>query len=143
MSLFESDEQSTPAAILLAKGFKSEANQELDRVLASAYDAIARFWFRNVDENGKPSAVRPAENEGEPTGPEILEALGTDAAYLLNPARERVKYAIAATSMFNKTGEIDQQKLYVPYDLVWNEDGSLKSATLKVVEEPETETEEE
>ena len=47
--IFNVDEVSTPAAEALATGFKAEANQEMNRIVQSIYDAVQRFWFRNTD----------------------------------------------------------------------------------------------
>ena len=128
--LFEVDEIVTPAAQALAKGFLKEANQELDRMLNGAYDAIDRFWFRNVDENGTKIATA-SKTDPQPTGPEILEAMGTDAARLMTEAYERVQFVAASLARAGKAGEMDASRLALPYDLVWNDDdGSLKTATL-------------
>lgn len=123
--LFKSDGQSEPAAHVLAKGFTTEAFAEYDRTLTAAYDAIQRFWFRNNYTDGSPSAVGVAQ----PTGPEILEALGTSAETLLNLAYSRIQYAIGSAQFLDGATPADPANLRVPYDCVFNEDGSLQSAT--------------
>ena len=129
MSIFQVDQVVEPAAQQLAKGFLAEANQQFDREVAAAYDAVQRFWFRNLDADGNPSPIAQGQTP-EPTGPEILEAMGTDAQGIITIAYSRVQMLLNIQTAFG-VNVIDQTKLTSPYDLVFNADGSLQSATLK------------
>lgn len=127
MSIFKTDEIVQPAAQILADGFRAEANIAQASMIKGVYDSVHKFWFRNTKADGSPSATPEGENP-QPTGPEILEALGADAAKLLIEAGERAKYVI--TTMTRNGIKIDQAKLAIPYVNEFNKDGSLKSSTL-------------
>lgn len=130
MSLIDLNETPEAKVDILAKGFQKEANQAFKDILLKAEDAVQRFWFRNRDSDGNPSAVAEGDNP-EPTGPEMLNAMGTNAQKVIVAAHERVKLVVGVATALGKMDLIDQSKFDVPYDLVWGEDGSLISATLK------------
>ena len=129
-NIFNVDEVVTPAAESMAKGFKAEANQEMERIVNSIYDAVQRFWFRNVDSEGNPSPVQ-SEDSQEPTGPEILEALGFEAQPLLAVAFARVQMVLSIAQQLQIPNAIDFSKLDAPYKLTWLENGLLEKAELK------------
>ena len=130
MSLIDISSVEESKAEALAKGFIKETNQAFTDILSKAEDAVQRFWFRNTDEDGNPSAEAQGDNP-EPTGPEILTAMGVNAQKVITAAHERVNLVIGVATALGKLDLIDQSKFAVPYDLVWAEDGSLTSATLK------------
>lgn len=108
----------------MAKGFTLEAFNEYERTLTAVYDAIERFWFRNRYADGVPSAV----GTDEPTGPEILEALGESAETLLQLAYSRVQFTVSSGQSLDGATAVDPEKLRIPFDCTFNSDGSLKSA---------------
>lgn len=118
-----------PQAQSNADAFKLQANNEVSRVLGDVYRAVESFWFQNKYEDGTPSAEAQGNNP-KPTGPEHLEALGTEAFPLLEEARYRAEYVIASLTRRGKLAALDTAKLAVPYETEFNEDGSLKTATL-------------
>lgn len=140
MSLFEILTDSTPEADKLAKGFLAEANAFFDRELANAYDLIPRFWYRNVDANGQPSY----SGESSPTGVEILQAMGTDAEKAMAVAAARAEMLATVATVLGKSELVDLTKLTAPYELTFNEDGSVATATIReaftTTEEPTTTT---
>lgn len=131
MVIFTVDGDSTPEAALLAKGFKVEVNNDFEKQRLECYDAIQRFWFRNLDESGQPIATA-SPVERHPTGPEILEALGTDAKAVMMAAYIRVtKLQDMVLSLGLDVSLIDASKLRMPYSLTYNDDGSLQQAELE------------
>ena len=80
MSIFTVDENRDPIADM-AKGFLKEANQQAEVTINNIYDAVDRFWYRNRDSEGERSPSRhDADGDyagsQEPTGPEMLTAMG-------------------------------------------------------------------
>lgn len=127
MTIFQIPADERTAAEKLSEGFLAEANQEFDRELQSVYDAVQRFWFRNTDEDGNPSASSEGENP-EPTGPEILTAMGTNAAALIQMAQARVQMLLSIQASLG-IDVVDMSKVSGPFTLEFNADGSLKTAT--------------
>lgn len=130
MTIFNVDEIVTPAAEAMGKGFMKEANQNFDSQLSGVYDAIQRFWFRNQDADGNPIA-EASKTDPQPTGPEILEALGTNAAAIMSVAYARVVMLVTIATELGLPNVIDQTRLALPYAVTYNPDGSLKSAKLE------------
>lgn len=126
MSIFEIEVDNTPQATNLAKGFLAEANQQFENQLNGVYDAVQRFWYRNRDAEGN-----PALEGDEPTGVEILQAMGTKAQSVIAVAYARVVMLMTIQQSLGLSGLVDLQRASAPYDLVFNPDGSLLSATLK------------
>ena len=127
--IFVVDNVIEPEAKKLARGFIEGANQRFSRMVNEAYGDIERFWFRNSDE-GKLVAYRPGKDDDVCTGPEILEALGTQAAALMGAAYAEVQMLVQLQISMG-VDVIDMTRINVPYELEWNEDGSLKSAEIK------------
>ncbi len=134
MSLFEIQKDRDETADL-ATGFLSEANQQAEQIVRSITDAVQRFWYRNKDEAGNPSPVRHEATgdwagSQEPTGAEILQAMGNDAATFLAVSAARVMMLMSVQEQLG-TELIDPAQAAAPYELVFNKNGSLNSATLK------------
>ena len=127
MSIFDVPTEEVNQATVMAKGFLAEGNQVFQAELDRAYDLVERFWYRNKDEEGKPSAV----GEAEPTGPQILEEMGAYAQASMAVAYARVEMLVGIATALGKPELVDLTKLVPPYDLTFNEDGSLASATLR------------
>ena len=72
-----------------------------------------------------------SEDSDEPTGPEILEALGVEARPLLAVALARVQMVLSIAGQLKIKDAIDLTKLETPYELTWHENGKLKKADLK------------
>jgi len=126
MAIFDISADTTPEADKLAKGFLAEANAKFDNELNAAYDTVQRFWYRNQDAEGNPSL------EGDqPTGIEILQAMGTNAKASIDVAFARVQMLLTIEAGLGLSGIVDVSKLQAPYELVFAEDGSLLSYTLR------------
>jgi len=126
MSLIDIAPDATPKAELLAKGFLEKTNQEFEALLLKAYDDVQAFWYRNKDADGN------GVLEGsEPTGVEMLTAMGTDAQASYQAATRRAECVIAIAGDLGKPELIDLAKIAAPYDLTFNPDGSLNTATLR------------
>lgn len=135
MSIFTVDENRDPIADM-AKGFLKEANQQAEVTINNIYDAVDRFWYRNRDSEGERSPSRhDADGDyagsQEPTGPEMLTAMGPAAGAFLALAWARVEMVLAMQTALGRNDLVDMAKILPPYDLEWNPDGSLKTATLK------------
>lgn len=127
MSIFELPTQATPAAKVMADGFLAEGNQVFQAELDRAYDLVQRFWYRNRDAEGNPSAT----GEAEPTGPEILTEMGPFAQASMAVAYARVQMLVGIATALGKPELVDLAKLTPPFDLTFNPDGSLLAATPK------------
>lgn len=127
MSIFELPTQATPPAKVMADGFLAEGNQVFQAELDRAYDLVQRFWFRNRDAEGNPSAT----GEAEPTGPEILTEMGPYAQASMAVAYARVEMLVGIATALGRPELVDLAKLMPPFDLVFAEDGTLASATPK------------
>lgn len=128
MTIFELQTEASPTAETLAKGFLAEANQAFETHLQATYDIVQRFWFRNRDTNGNPTL------EGdEPSGVEILMAMGTHAKAVVDISLARVAMLLAIQKNLGRTGMVDIERCSGPYELEFNQDGSLKAATLRTL----------
>jgi hypothetical protein len=125
MSLYDIVDNSD-AAVELSKGFLKEANLKFEQNLREAEDLIQRFWYRNRDEQGE-----PALEGDEPTGIQILQAMGTNAESVMTVAFLRVQMLVQVATALGKPELVDMAKVSSPYELTFNEDGSLNTWTLK------------
>lgn len=75
-----------------------------------------------------PTPVRTQGGTEYATGVEILQAAGTNAKNLMATAYDQVMLLIAAQTRVNKN-LIDLARVMPPYNLTYNPDGSLDSAT--------------
>ena len=135
MGIFDVQEQG-PSLESTVQGWLKEANTKLDKLIAEIYDDVQRFWYRNKDEDGNPSAVKHDATEDwegsqEFTGVEFLEAMGSAALSFLSVSYARTEMIVSMSMHLGLGDLLDMQKVLPPYDLEWNEDGSLLSATLK------------
>ena len=131
MNLINIEETKKAEVDVLAEGFIAEVNQYYQNLREGSEDAVQRFWFRNKDQDGNPVAEPVEGGTDYPTGPEILTAMGTNAQKVLLAAHARVELVINVATALGATDEFDATKFEVPFDLVWNADGSLQSATKK------------
>lgn len=116
------DVQELPAAERRALDFISEANREFNVQRRGAYSAVERFWYANG----------PGELVGsEPSGVEVLQAMGTNAEAFWTAATQRAVMVIGVATALGKLSEIDMTLISGPYDLTFNDDGSLDQATLR------------
>lgn len=129
MELFDVTD-STPESERLAKGFLAIANQQFEEQLNAAYNAVESFWYRNRDADGNPSAVAIDGVSSEPTGPEILQAMGTNAAAVMTVAYARVQMLLSIQQALG-IDAVDLSKVVAPYEMTFNNDGSLAKAELK------------
>lgn len=113
-----------PNANQIASNLIQQSNMTYMRLRDSLVRDFEQFWFRNRDNNGN----RALEG-AKPTGIEILQALGTQAAPLMAIAWARVQFVAACSEVAGQP--FDSTELIPPYDLTWNEDGSLADATLR------------
>lgn len=114
--------QAGPNATQLAAQLINNSNVTFMRMLQALQQDFNHFWYQNRDENGNPALTGSA-----PTGIEILQALGTQAYPLMAIAWARVQFVAACAAAVGQ--EFDPTGLIPPYELAWNEDGSLASAT--------------
>ena len=126
MTIFELHNDTIPTAENLAKGFLAEANQAFESHLDASYDIIQRFWYRNRDEEGK-----PALTGAEPSGIEILKAMGPNAKAVFDIVNARVLMLLRIQSQLNLANVIDVAKIMGPYFISFNEDGTFKEAVLR------------
>jgi hypothetical protein len=117
---------SGPSASDYAKGYMLETNQSFEANRDAVYDGIQRFWYRNKDEEG--NGVLEGD---EPSGIEILQAMGVNASAFLACAYARVVMLVTIATQLGKPDLIDVTKCSGPYDFTFNPDGSLKTWTLK------------
>jgi len=142
--IFEIREDADQTATM-AKGFMAEANQQAEAMATAVYDGVQRFWYRNVDTEGNPSPERHAAIEAkdatentpaveawagsqEPTGLEILAAMGGNAQKFLAVSFARVQMLLTLQAQLGLS-LIDPAKVAGPYELTFNEDGTVKTAT--------------
>ena len=124
MSIFNIQENG-PTAQQLAEGFLKEADLKAEQNAIDATDAIQRFWYRNKDEQGNPTL------EGDnPTGIQVLQAMGTRAQAFMMVAFARVQMLMTVQQSLG-VELVDLSKVSGPYNLTFNQDGSLKTWTLK------------
>ena len=126
MSLIDIIPDATPQATKLADGFIAKTNQVFEEQRQAAYSSVEEFWFRNQDENGD-----PALTGDEPSGVEMLQAMGTKAESFWQAASQRAVMVISIATALNKPEEIDLAKISAPYDLTFAPDGSLDTYTLR------------
>ena len=126
MSLIEIEQDQTPEAVKLAKGFTLEANQHFENVRDASYDAVDRMWYRNRDANGN----RALEGD-EPTGIEILQAMGTNAGRVYAAATRRAQMVLAIAQDLDRMDLVDLSRIMAPYELTFAQDGSLDTWTLR------------
>ena len=117
---------SGPTAADFAKGYMLETNQSFEATRDFVYDGIQRFWFRNKDKEG--NGVLEGD---EPSGIEILQAMGTNAEAFLACAYARVVMLVTIATQLGKPDLVDVAKCSAPYDFTFNSDGSLNTWTLK------------
>lgn len=127
MSIFDLEQQEVDQAKVMADGFLAEGNQTFQAELERAEDLVQRFWYRNRDAEGNPSPT----GEAEPTGPQILEKMGTKAQASMAVAYARVEMLVGIATALGKPELVDLTKLAPPFDLTFNPDGSLQAATPK------------
>lgn len=116
--------QAGPNAAQLAANLVNNSNITFMRMLQAVQQDFNQFWYLNRDENGNPALTGSA-----PSGIEILQALGTQAYPLMVIAWARVQFVAACASAVGQT--VDVTAFLPPYDLTWNQDGSLDSYTLR------------
>ena len=126
MSLIDVTPDATPKATKLAEGFIAKTNQVFEEQRLAAYSAVEEFWYRNQDENGD-----PALTGDEPSGLEMLEAMGTKARAFWEAASQRAVMVISIATALGKPEEVDLSKISAPYELTFKSDGSLDTATLR------------
>ena len=110
----------------LAKGFLAEANQHFESTLASIYDSVERLWYRNKDVDGN-----PALEGDEPSGIEILQAMGPYAGIVLLAAQKRAEMAVQLSHALGKPELVDLRRLSAPYELTFKPTGELDQWTLR------------
>lgn len=136
MSIFDLNEPVISKVELAAKEFIREANETFQNQLEASYKAVENFWYMNRDQNWLPSAIKcdpvPGLFEGsyEPTGPEILTQMGTNAAGIMLVAYKRVEMLLEIEAALGLSGIVDLSRLIPPYTCTYNIDGSLDTATL-------------
>ena len=113
-----------PTAAQVVNNLISNANITYMRLSQSVEQDFQQFWYLNRDENGNRTLEGPA-----PTGIQLLQALGTQAAPLMAIAWARVQFVAATAAAVGAS--FDVTSVLPPYDLTWNEDGSLASYTLR------------
>lgn len=134
MTIFQVPELG-PTVEEIAAGWLATANVAASDMMQKSYDDVLQFWYKNRDAEGNPSPVKHEATEEwagsqEPTGVELLQAMGQQAGLFIALAWAKIAGIVGADQQFG-LGIVDYVKLLPPYDLEWNEDGSLKSATLK------------
>lgn len=125
MAIFDIPTPETLAAKLLADGFLAEANQQFESTLQGVYDSVQRFWYRNRDEKGEPAL----EGE-EPSGIEILQAMGPHAKAAIDVAYARVVMLMTIQAGLG-INVVDLSRCAAPYELKFNAGGSLASWSLR------------
>lgn len=113
-----------PTASQIINNLISTANITFMRLTQSVQQDFDNFWYINRDENGNRVLEGPA-----PTGIQLLQALGTQAAPMMAIAWARVQFVAATAAAVG--GTFDVTSVLPPYDLTWNEDGSLAGYTLR------------
>jgi predicted NAD/FAD-dependent oxidoreductase len=117
MSLFETV-QAYPNASQLAHQLVNNANITYTRMVEAVQQDYQRFWYLNSDASGNPALTGPA-----PTGIQILQALGPQALSLMAIAWARVEFVAATAQAVGQS--FDVNSMLPPYNLTWNQDGSL------------------
>lgn len=107
----------TPTAQQVASRIIFSANNTFDRMLNTAYNDYNSFWG--------------LQEQGGPSGLDILNALGTSAYTVMAIAWARVQMLYSVAQAVGKQELVDLNRLVPPYDFTWNQDGSLASATPK------------
>jgi len=131
MSIFDLPDQEPSQAKVLAEGFLLEANKTFEEELSRAYDLVQRFWYRSRFPSSRPPAAGGPEPPPVPTGPEILAQMGPYAQASMAVAYARVEMLVGIATALGKPELVDLTKLLPPFELTFNEDGSLLSATPK------------
>jgi hypothetical protein len=103
-----------------------ETNQNFEQTRDAVYDGIQRFWYRNKDADG--NGILEGD---EPSGIEVLQAMGTNAQAFLACAYARVVMLVTIATQLGKPDLVDVTKCAAPYDFTFNPDGSLATWTLK------------
>lgn len=130
MTIFNIEQTIEPAASVLAKGFLAEANQQFEDQLQRAYDSVDRFWRRNKDAKGQP-IITASETDPQPTGIEILQAMGPHAQAIIVVAYKRVEMLLGIQAALGLSGIVDVARCLSPYECTFHPDGSLDSYTLR------------
>lgn len=120
MSLIPLDE--LPLAEQYANSFIQETNNEFNRQLRGAYSAVERFWYQNGVGNLTGDL---------PSGIEMLQAMGSKAADFWTAATQRAVMVITVATALGALDQVDMTRISGPYDLTFNDDGSLDQATLR------------
>lgn len=115
-----------PSVQSLSTGFLKEVNLKFDQNLQEAYDGIQRFWYRNKDENGNPSLTGT-----EPSGIQLLQAMGNKAEGFLVVAYARVQMLIGIEQALGLSGLVDMSKVAAPYDMTFTAEGALDTYELR------------
>lgn len=113
MSLFQATNQITPE--IRANRQLAKANNEFDRMVQQAKADFNQFWS-DVD------GVTPVQ---------VIEAMGTKALAFFTVAYVRVQMLVQIAQLMGKPELVNESDLLPPYDLTFNPDGSLASATPK------------
>lgn len=116
--------QAGPNAAQLAAQLVNNSNITFMRMLQAIQQDFQQFWYLNRDENGNAALTGNA-----PTGIEILQALGTQALPLMSIAWARVQFVAACAAAVGQS--VDVTGFLPPYDLTWNQDGSLNTYELR------------
>lgn len=124
MSELFSQIQAGPNATQIAAQLINNSNVTYMRMRDALQQDFDQFWYRNRDTDGN-----RALTGSDPTGIEILQALGPQALPLMTIAWARVQFVAACAAAVGST--LDVTGLLPPYDLTWNPDGSLAGYSLK------------
>lgn len=134
MSIFVIGE-TRPTAETIAKAWLETGNSQANDLLNRAYTDVQDFWYRNRDQNGNPSLTKHEATEewagsNEPTGVDLLNAMGQQAGLFIALAWAKVAGIVQSDQQFG-LGLVDYSRLLPPFDLSWNPDGTLLEATPK------------
>jgi hypothetical protein len=124
MSELFSQIQSGPNATQIAAQLINNSNVTYMRMRDALQQDFDQFWYRNRDTDGNRALTGP-----DPTGIEILQALGPQALPLMAIAWARVQFVAACAAAVGST--LDVNGLLPPYELTWNSDGSLAGHSLR------------
>jgi hypothetical protein len=114
MAIFETSNEITPQ--IRANRQLQKANSSFDQMLQQAKSDFKQFWS---EVNG----VTPIQ---------VIEAMGTKAQSFFTVAYLRVQMLAQVAQVLGKPELVNLAELVPAYDLTFNEDGSLASATPKV-----------
>ena len=122
MSIFEQQPIQGPTAAEIATRLLRQVNNEFDRTQQAQIQAVKQFWRNDL-----------MESPTGPTGVQVLEAMGTSAQIFLGIAYARVEMLMTIQGILGLDDLVDVASMMPPYDFTFNVDGSLDTATLKVI----------